>query len=97
MSRLAGSVGSIMASVAFQFWPGSASVSLQSATIAGGKSVRAVDDLLRVPDRGLVRGFVFLQDVDGLLRRSNGLFLVAKLRLDLCLFIVHEVGARVLR
>src|SRR5213083_2453189 len=59
-------------------------------------SLRAVDDLLRVLDRGLVRGFVFLQDVDRLLRRGGGLFLVAKLRLNLRLLVVHEIGVWVL-
>src|SRR5438034_3742689 len=59
-------------------------------------SLRAVDDLLRVLDRGLVWRFVFLQDVDRLLRRGGGFFLVAKLRLNLRLLIVHEVGVRVL-
>src|SRR5437899_1196061 len=59
-------------------------------------SLRAVDDLLCVPDRGLVRRFVFLQDVDRLLRRGNGFFLVAKLRLNLRLLVVHEVRVWVL-
>ena len=59
-------------------------------------SLRAVDDLLRILDRGLVRRFVFLQDVDRLLRRGGGFFLVPKLRLNLRLLLVHEVGVRVL-
>src|SRR5919106_3171144 len=59
-------------------------------------SLRAVDDLLRVLDRGLVRRFVFLQDVDRCLRRGGGFFLVAKLRLNLRLLVVHEVGVWVL-
>src|SRR5918996_6551559 len=59
-------------------------------------SLRAVDDLLRVLNRGLVRRFVFIQDVDRLLRRGGGFFLVAKLRLNLRLLVVHEVGVWVL-
>src|SRR4030095_10105339 len=59
-------------------------------------SLGAVDDLLRVPDRGLVRCFVFLQDVDRLLRGSGSFFLVTQLALDLRLLVVHEVGVRVL-
>src|SRR5918996_3136094 len=59
-------------------------------------SLRTVDDLLRVIDRGLVRRFVFLQDVDRLLRRGGGFFLVAKLRLNLRLLVVHEVSVWVL-
>ena len=59
-------------------------------------SLRAVNDLLRVLDRGLVRRFVFLQDVDRLLRRGTGFCLVPKLRLNLRLFVVHEIGVRVL-
>src|SRR5438046_8514207 len=40
--------------------------------------------------------FVFLQDVDRLLRRGGGFFLVAKLRLNLRLLVMHEVGVWVL-
>src|SRR5436190_10584127 len=59
-------------------------------------SLRAVDDLLRILDRGLVRRFVFPEDVDRLLRRGGGFFLVAKLRLNLRFLVVHEVGVWVL-
>src|SRR3954451_22845380 len=60
------------------------------------RSLRAVDDLLRVLNRGFVRSLIFLQDVDGLLRRGGGFFLVAELRLYLRFFIMHEVGVWVL-
>src|SRR6187401_1179614 len=59
-------------------------------------SLRAVDDLLRVLDGGVVRSLIFLQDVDGLLRRGGGFLLVAELRLYLRFFIMHEVGVWVL-
>ena len=42
--------------------------------VVADPSLRAVDDLLRVVDRGLVRLFVFLQDVDRLLRLGGGSF-----------------------
>src|SRR5258705_8786337 len=70
--------------------------SSRPATLGADPSLRAVNDLLRVLDRGLVRRFVFLQDVDRLLRRGNGFFLVPKLRLNLRLLVVHEVGVWVL-
>src|SRR5213596_1133541 len=59
-------------------------------------SLRAVDDLLSVLDRRLVRRFVFLKDVDRLLRRGGGFFFIAELRLNLRLLVMHEVGVWVL-
>src|SRR5882762_8993768 len=70
--------------------------SSRPATVGADSSLRAVNDLLRVVDGGLVRRFVFLQDVDRLLRRGGGFFLVAKLRLNLRLLVMHEVGIWVL-
>ena len=66
------------------------------AKVRADPSLRAVDDLLRVLDRGLVRRFVFLQDVDGLLCRGDGFVVVPELRLNLRLLVVHEVSVWVL-
>src|SRR5258707_5150002 len=70
--------------------------SSRPATVGVDPSLRAVNDLLRVLDRRLVRRFVFLQEVDRLLRRGGGFFFVSKLRLNLRLLVVHEVGVWVL-
>src|SRR5712672_2183078 len=70
--------------------------SSRHATVGADPSLRAVNDLLRVVNGGLVRRFVFLQDVDRLLRRGGGFFLVPKLRLNLRLLVVHKVGVWVL-
>src|SRR5437899_7277460 len=66
------------------------------ANVGADPSLGAVDYLLSVLDRRLVRRFVFLQDVDRLLRRGGGFFLVAKLRLNLRLLVVHKIGVWVL-
>src|SRR6476660_6719168 len=70
--------------------------SSRPATVGADPSLRAVNDLLRVLDRGLVRRFVFLQDVDRLLGRGGGFFLVPKLRLNLRFLVMHEVGVWIL-